>query len=274
MAYDKGYSGINPKLVAALLATGVYNKFKYKPISGPQPKRIGPPTVSYIPQDGETDVLKKKGAWKKKRSFQSKLLKNVHAQHLILDDVNFFTQNQTHNTIYTANITNKITQGTGNQNRIGDSIYLCAAKIQGTIVTPTASGNYMYRIIVGFSGEEYNPTPMLGISYFGSGLTTSELFLGAPTVVMPNAIINPKAFTVLCDYKFTIDSVLSANSNTKAVDVSVPIEQKFLYQAGTVGMGKYKNLYVVVIGWVKGGVTGTTNCGDFTGAFDLVFKNV
>lgn len=173
----------------------------------------------------------------------------------------------THNTIYTFCPTTQVTQGTGNTNRIGDSIYIAALKFKGFLNSHTTAGAYSYRLIIGFSGEEYNPG-----SNFGSGLATTELFLPNTTISAVNGIINPKTFTKIHDSVMDMNSQISGSADILSFDHTVTIDQNFLYQSDASVYGKTRNLYVVIISNVVGGTSGVTPTGTMNGAVDLIFK--
>lgn len=177
-----------------------------------------------------------------------------------------------HNTMYTCIPTQGITQGTGNINRIGDEIYLCALKVLGQYLTSTTAGAYSLRILVGWTGEEYNTA---GISSsLVSGLGTTEVFLpGTVSAWTPNGLINPKAFTVLYDQTVDINSQITATSDLSSFEFTVPINQTFCYQSSGSVQGKTRNLAVVVCAGVAYGVTGTTSAGNCIWSCDLIYKD-
>ena len=76
-----------------------------------------------------------------------------------------------HNNIYSANLTAAIGQGTLNSTRQGDSIFLESLKIKGYMLSAATAGAYQFRLLIGWSGEEYNPSGLLT-----SGLTGVQLF--------------------------------------------------------------------------------------------------
>lgn len=173
----------------------------------------------------------------------------------------------THATIYTRSLTSKIAQGDTNADRDGDAVHLTSLKVKGAISAAAATGAYMYRILIGFSGEEYNVTDT------NAGLTFAEIFL--PNNGMSfgvNSNINPKAFTVLHDEIIDLNSLIAAAADVKTFAFNVAINQKFPYQATGSVYGKTKNLYMVVIGNVVGGTGGTTAVGSYYINTDLVFQ--
>lgn len=201
-----------------------------------------------------------------RRSFKNQLYDNLAAKHVTGEQ----GVTMTHNTLYTLVPTAIPTQGDGNTNRDGDSIVLCALKLNGFYNTDTAAGPYSFRIIVGFTGEEYSNTS------FGSGIGTTELFLpNTAGVNTANGLINPKAFTVLHDEKFTVNSEIAATRSRIDYNVYVPLNnQKFYYQSTASALGKTKNLVVVIVGDVVLGSSGTTAVGGTTISWDFIFKNM
>lgn len=174
-----------------------------------------------------------------------------------------------HNSLYTLNLTSRILQGDTNATRDGDSIILCGLKIKGFYNTDTASNAYGFRIIVGYSSEEYNnPT-------FSSGLGLTEVFLpNTGNITTTQGQINPKAFTVLYDEKLTANSQLTGVRDRVDVAFTVNFNDKlFNYQSAGSALGKDHNLYVVVVADILNGVTGTTNVGGATLTWDFVYKN-
>lgn len=201
-----------------------------------------------------------------RKSFKNMLYDNLAAKHCNGNQGRLMT----HNTIYTLVPTALPVQGDGNSNRDGDAIVLCALKLNGFFDTDPAAGAYGYRIIVGFTGEEYSNTT------FGSGIGASELFLPVTSdIVSDNGIINAKAFTVLHDEKFTVNSEIASTRSRCDYNIYVPLNnQKFYYQSATSALGKLKNLVVVVMGSVVAGSTGTTSVGGTTISWDFIFKNM
>lgn len=172
----------------------------------------------------------------------------------------------TDNQIFTMGVTQGVGPGTGNNQRIGDSIFLEALKINGHIQSAETSNGYKYRIIVGYSGEEYGATVLT------SGLlSTSEVFLpsGGENV---NKIVNPKSFTSVYDEIIDINSQIEGDGTVQSFRATIPLKKNFPYQQATSVYGKNTNLYVVVIGYGIGVADGTP-VGAIYLTYDLVFKN-
>jgi len=175
-----------------------------------------------------------------------------------------------HNSIYTICPTQGVTQGDTNAQRDGDQIQTCALKLKGQFFTDAAAAGYTYRILVGYSGEEY----ATGVAWNITGLTEAELFLpltgnGHRT----NAIVNPKAFTVLHDQLIDVNSLLEGVPDVASFDMNINLSnQKFYYQSTASVYGKTRNLYVVLIAVRSGGTLGVTDAGDIQLSGDLIFK--
>jgi len=122
----------------------------------------------------------------------------------------------------------------------------------------------MYRVLVLWSGEEYNVTAST------SGLTYAEIFHPNANTFACNGIVNSKAVTVLHDQMVTINSLLTTTAEAVQLDFKVPLNTRFAYQAAGSTMGKVKNLYVVVIGSIVGGAG---SVGNFFFNTDLIFQD-
>jgi len=141
-------------------------------------------------------------------------------------------------------------------------------KIKGNIQSASTAGGYAYRIIVGYSTAQKNVTAS------SLGLVNTDIFLaGTGTNFIGGAIINPKAFTVLHDSVVDINSPVAATADIAQIDIKVPLSGKFDYIGENGVYGKVRNLYIVVIGAVIGGTTGTTACGSYFLNSDLVFQD-
>jgi len=203
-------------------------------------------------------------------TFRDQLLNNTHAQHKTIDEgVNGLAM--VHNSIYSMSPTQAITQGTGNTNRIGDAISLEALKVRGMFISNTVANNYTYRLIIGYSGEEFN----VPSSFNSGGLVTANIFLPTTGATYgTQGIINPKAFTVLDDRSFTINSGIAGVADVAQFDFTVALHTKFQYQDTASQYGKTKNLYMIAISTAYGGTPGSSGTGAVQIAFDLIFKNL
>jgi len=195
------------------------------------------------------------------------------AKHLTLSDTQLVATGLgfTHNTILSNMPTGLIAQGTNIQQRIGDSVDLCALKINGYLYShPATTAPVQYRIIVGFSTLEINPGPILG-----SAIGTPDVFF--PSTGLGNitsSIINPKAFTVLDDRKFLLNDNLNGTSITEDFIYTVQLNRKHDYKSGGSVFGKVKNLYIICMASIQNGVSGTTLCGTVAMSADLIYKEL
>lgn len=230
------------------------------------------PSKKYVRGKSRSKIYKKSVGKSKnliKKTILSMADTKVHCQN---DSA--LAQNMTMNNIYTANISGKIGFGTAENQRVGDEIYLMGLRIKGNFLTDTASNCYQYRLIVGYTGEEYNPTNF-GSSAAGTGLSAAEIF--HPTTggnYLTSAPVNPKAFTALYDETVDMNSQLTATSDIYGIDVYVPLRKKFPFQAGGAFLGKFKNLVVVVVSTVgRSGTPLTTASGSVNLSTAVLFKN-
>jgi len=215
---------------------------------------------------GDSLVLtKRKPVRKSRTSFVNRVADTKAAKH----ETNRQGVSMTNNTLYTLCPTARVLQGDTNIARDGDAIILCALKLMGFYNTAATAGPYAFRIIVGYSGEEYANT------VFASGLGATEIFLpDTATAVSSNGIINPKTFTVLYDEKHTVNSNITAVIDRVDYAITVPLNNfKFPYQSAGSALGKFKNLYVVIVADVVNGVSGTTDVGGTSISWDLIYKN-
>jgi len=198
-------------------------------------------------------------------SFRSMMEKNKPTKHYTTAQSVSFT----HNTLSTVNVTAGVTQGDLNSSRDGDSISVTGLKMNGQYFSDALAGAYTFRILVGYSGEEYAST-----TFAGAGLGSSELFLpNTGTTFSTLGCINPRAFTVLHDQKIDLNSQIASVVDVGSFSFYVPLNNaRFDYQATGSALGKNKNLYVIVMACAGGGTTGTTATGTLVCAIDLLFK--
>jgi len=215
---------------------------------------------------------KRKRPTGKFQSFKKKLYDNTPAKHSITADNASSITGGLHNTIYTLNLSAVITQGTADNQRVGDSVQLMAVKLNGLISSNALiTASCQWRIIVGWSGEEYN----LPSQFTVAGLSITELFQpGSGAIWRNTGIINPKAFTVLDDRIWTLNNSISNVADIEEVAYTVQINANLPYQSGGSVYGKTRSLYVVAIPCSLGGVSGTTNSGNLALATDLIYKQV
>jgi len=146
------------------------------------------------------------------------------------------------NIVFSTNLTAKIVQGSGDGQRVGDCINLGSLVWNATFTTAVKGTYYRYRVIVGFSGEEYNPA---GITKTGLGATEVFCNSGSDTFTQ---VVNTKSFTAIYDNMLEINSLLDAVNDGKTLRGTIPLgSRKFEYQKAADTFGKIKNLYLVIV---------------------------
>lgn len=176
-----------------------------------------------------------------------------------------------HNNVYTWGPTQAIVRGTANDQRIGDSVFLEAIKLNFYGVSnPAITKAVELRVIVCYSGEEYS-TPF---AFTASGLQPSEMFVtSALNGWMPNSLVNPKGITVLDDRTIVYNNSISGVADLESHSYTVSLKTKFPYQSAGSVYGKTRNLYVVVMGSILDGVTNSTLAYSVNFSGDLIFKD-
>ena len=252
VGYQLRYGGIP----AAGLIQNKFNQWNNQRV------RQGLPSPSY------TQVTtKRKRKQYARNTVATQIRKLEPAKHSTVSD-NSTAQAMKHNTIYETSPTQAITQGDGNTNRDGDEVFLEAIKINMTVVSEVTAGAYSYRILTGWLNDQVSCATSVA-----SSLGSNRIFLPSTGVIYGHAaIINPKTFTCLDDRTVTINSVIAATNDVVNEIFTVPLKQKFAYQSTGSQYGKFKNLYIIVIGTVIGGTTAVTNAGAFYLNTDLIFK--
>lgn len=202
-------------------------------------------------------------------SLNRRIMETKPAKHCPFSDVNVASAK--HNNIYTWGPSQLIGRGVNDDQRIGDEVYLEAIKLNYFVSTLPASDKAVeVRVLVLYSGEEYN----CPVTFISTGLSGSELFVTNPAGGwMPNSLTNPKAVTVLDDRRIILNNSITGVADLESLAYTVQLKTKFPYQAGGSQYGKLRNLYVVVIGSILDGVTGTTQWGQVQVSADLIFRS-
>lgn len=211
-------------------------------------------------------VRKRKRRFTQRKSLKRKIIDTLPAKHnTFASTVNIAAQSA-----YTIVPTRNIGQGTSNQQRLGDDIFLEALKVKGTFNTATDSNAYQYRMIIGFTGEEL----AVSSTWSSTGLAAADVYQPDTfdATFLTGGAVNKKSITVLYDETFDVNSQVEGAPTLHGYDVLVPIKQKFLYQSAGSTYGKTKNLFVWIVGYSPG-LTGITNIGSCNIAVDLIFKD-
>lgn len=145
--------------------------------------------------------------------------------------------------VLSHNVTAQIAQGTADGTRVGDQINLQSLIVNFSLSTNTTAAFYKYRVIVGWSGEEFNTSPTLLTTNLGA----TDVFIQTPNSLWELGIINTKSFTPVFDKLIEVNSLLASYSDGVTTRMVIPFNQKFSYQAAGSTMGKTKNLYIVLV---------------------------
>lgn len=214
---------------------------------------------------------KRKVIYKRKKVYKKKSLSR---QLLRLADMKEKTAqsgetSMFHNSIYSISPTQTITQGTTNQTRVGDSVYLQSFHLNGFFAASSAANAVQkYRVIVGWTGRENANTA------FATGvIAATDLYLPNTFGDQTIGIINSKAFTVLSDMIIDINSNVSTSKDLKSFSINIPLRQNFRYISEGGAFGKNKNLIFVVVPYINGGTPGATNAGTISFSWALKFKD-
>lgn len=198
---------------------------------------------------------------------RKQLMQAAPAKHWCINNIAALT----HSTIWTLNLCGGINHGSTYNQRVGDNIYLEALKFSMSFQSPTTTPGICYRVILGYSGEELNPT-----SNFDSTntFTANELFFpGTTGYWTPLGMINSKSFQVVYDKKWSVNAMADGVNETLDIYESIPLKKDFNYQAANSIYEKNKNLYLVVVSSIIGGTVGTTSTGTLVYSTDLIYKN-
>lgn len=217
------------------------------------------------PSETETKMKKRKVG--RSTTFKDKMLKQVEAKHWTNNTLN----SMSHQTLYVHNPTYNVVQGTSINTRVGDKIYLSAIKFKGSFQAPATSGAYTFRIIIGYSGEEF-PT---GTTFTSGGILDTEIFHPSTSNNWTtNGVINPKAFTMLYDERIDLNSFTTDTAEVRSLSTTVQLDKDFPYQSGGSRFGKFKNLTIVITSNVAGGSAGVSPSGTWVMGYDLIYKDL
>lgn len=256
----------NLRLAAGLSAMGTANYYGSKMgLSQRQTYRNPTRTMVY-------NTIKKEKRKRIRNSFKDKVLKTLPAKHYTAEAA----FNTVHNIGYGAVPTQGIVQGDTNTNRDGDRINIQALKFRVTSHSDTAAAAYTYRVIIGWSGEEYTAAGLansfIASNVVGAPQLTDVFLPNTFTLATTNGIVNPKAFTVIYDKMYDVNSQVSAAKDAFSFGDTVQIDTDFSYQSSGSIHGKTRNLIFFVMATVNNGVNGTTVTGDTAVAWDVIFK--
>lgn len=234
--------------------------------------------LNYVTPSVSTTARQSRGMYVKKRvsrtrkqpySLKTAIRAITSAHHLPVGDgpgVNAVAL--VHNNIYAQNLLNLVTQGTNQQARTGDTVYVEAVKVKAWVETPIAAINGLsYRVMVLWHDD----------FYANSILTSGTIALGDLNMISTGVgrtnlmIVDPKKTTVLYDETYTINPSISGAIDVVPIQFSCSIKKQFNFIPGT-QEGKDRNLYLVLIPAIAAGAAGATACGTIYANNDLIFK--
>lgn len=145
---------------------------------------------------------------------------------------------------YTLSPIQILTQGTGNNNRIGNEVFLKSLTIRMVMQNRTLQ-TLFYRVLVLWSENIYGA----GASYTSGGLALGDIFYTGSNVLNlpPNLKLGQN---ILFDRTYNISTKANNGATPyyqqKAMKAYIPINKKIVYLPGSNYLNK-KQLYIVVI---------------------------
>jgi len=249
--------GFNKQRFSSVFGAGVGYDMKQK---------LLPPTKFY--GGGSKTTTKRKS---KKPYYSGSTLRKVirgmeSAMHNVVGQSNFST---VHNTVYCCNLTFNITQGSAQDNRQGDSVYLNALKASIFYESPFGSANGVtYRVLVHWSDIYKNSgswsSGTIGLNNLFFNLTGNDR--------SSTGLIDPKTTYVVYDELVTTQPNVTGTYAVSTDEFRVQLNKAINYLPGTNEVNP-RQLYMTVIPSVANGTTGLSDGGKFIINTDLIFKN-
>lgn len=209
---------------------------------------------------------------KKQVSFASRVKKVIKATAQLKHSGNeLFTDPVASQTFYFVSPTQRISQGTDIQSRLGDQVKLQYLKINGYVNAPsTTLTNTRWRIFV-----FYSSIGAAAATTTSGAFTASQLFQSGTGVAnKTSGIFDEKAITVLADQLIDLNSMVDTSKDVKSFAMNIPLHDfKFSYVDGGSAFGKNKNLYLAVTGYTTN-VAAAANIGSYYYSYDLGFKDI
>jgi len=207
-------------------------------------------------------TYKKRRTYKRKSTYKRKTVSSMMSKQLLrMSEPKFFPVDEIvdmkHNTYFQFSPTQAITPGNTASTRVGDSIYLQSLHLSGFYESSAiANASNKFRCMVFWS-----PVALPAPNITSNIVTGTQLFFPGTDFLVPNAVVNPKAITLLSDFVIDMNQQLSTAKDLKSFNVTIPINQTFNYGVAGGPYGKFKNLYVTFVAITPGGTNGTTQVG-------------
>jgi len=174
-----------------------------------------------------TKRKQKKNAYVNGNSLK-KYIRNMESTlHNIVGQTNFST---VHNTVYSCNLTFNITQGSAQDNRQGDTVFLNALKASIFYESPFGSANgTTYRVLIHWSDIYKNSgswsSGTIGLNNLFYSLTGNDR--------SSTGLIDPKTTTVVYDELVTIMPNLTSTYAISTDEIKVQLNKAINYLPGT-----------------------------------------
>lgn len=209
------------------------------------------------------------GNEKQKRALKNFVRRSVLEKKLFTETPQVVAM--TANTMYTRNLLGNITQGTNNENRVGDNVFIKSFKARLTYdldygLFPANVSQAKLRVLVVRSREAFNP------SGYGSGIG-SYIFLNTANPL--ESMVDFRTCQVVCDHmkSFKSQSGINQGKERLTFDIDCPINKNVQYQSAASFTLDSNNYYIILVAGCFGGVTGTTVMGSVYGQHVVSFTD-
>jgi hypothetical protein len=175
----------------------------------------------------------------------------------------------THNTLITANPLYLISQGTADNQRIGDTIHLDTISLKLLFDTATAtvgSAGVKCRVMLVACTAQY------AVTAFTSGVGSTDMFYATSTNLVVTRL-NPRLCKVLCDEIIDTKPTVSSVGALGYGHIECKVDAPFEFRTGS-NYGTAANLYLVMVPYVVSGTSGTTTCGAFGYDYAVSYRDI
>jgi hypothetical protein len=175
----------------------------------------------------------------------------------------------THNTLITSNPLYLISQGTGDSNRIGDTIHVDSISLKLLFDTATAT--------IGAAGIKTRVmliacTAQYAVTAFTSGVGSTDMFYASSTNLLTTRL-NPRLCKVLCDEIIDVKPTVANIGALGYGHIECKVDAPFEFRTGT-NYGTAANLYLVMVPYVVSGTSGVTTCGAFGFDYAVSYRDI
>nr|QCW23711.1 MAG: capsid protein [Cressdnaviricota sp.] len=176
---------------------------------------------------------------------------------------NIATTSLLHMSLVSYNLNYYISQGTSDQTRIGDEVYMRGVSVRLWFTDTVASGTHRYTVMVIRAKADI----------FATSLAYTDVFKSITADSMTDPIDTEKV-TVLGKREIAIENKIASGSLARSVRFWVNMKNsRFKYSGDNAGYGKTYNYFLVVVPYANKGTIGTTAAGDVKGHAQIYFKD-